>query len=92
MPDLDDKTRATALFVSSALFRAALAGFGLLLLFALPVLFMTDPMYAIHSSLMDIPRARYDELLFTFLGDMKLLIFVVLLLPAIGIRWALKRG
>jgi hypothetical protein len=92
MAAIDDKTRATALFVSSALFRATLAGFVLLLLFALPVLFMTDQMYAIHSCLMDIPRAGYDELLFAFMGDMKLLILVVLLLPAIGIRWALKKA
>ena len=92
MTAIDDKTRATAMFISSVLFRATLVGFVLLLITCIPILFLTDQAYAIHSSMIDIPRDQYNALLFSWLGDMKMLIIVVLLLPAIGIRWALKKS
>ncbi len=92
MTAIDDKTRATAMFISSVLFRATLVGFVLLLITCIPVLFMTDQIYTIHSSMIDLPRDQYNALLFSWLGDMKMLIIVVLLLPAIGIRWALKKS
>jgi len=92
MTTIDDKTRATAMLISSVLFRAALVGFVLLLITCIPILFLTDQMHAIHSSMMDMPRDQYNVLLFSWLGDMKMVIIVVLLLPAIGIRWALKKA
>lgn len=90
MTAIDDKTRATAMLISSVLFRATLIGFALLLITCIPMLFMTDQIYTIHSSMIDIPRDQYNVLMFTWLGNMKVLVIVVLLLPAIGIRWALK--
>ena len=90
MTAMDDKTRATAMFISSVLFRATLIGFVLLILFAIPVLFLTEQMYTIHNSMIEIEPAEHRVLLFTWMGNMKMLIFVVLLLPAIGIRWALR--
>ena len=92
MPTIDDRTRATAMLISSVLFRATLAGFVLLLFISIPILFLTDQVYAIHSSMMEMPRDQYNLLLFTWLGDMKMLLIVLLLLPAIGIRWALKKS
>ena len=92
MTAIDDKTRATAMFISSVLFRATLLGFGLLLITCIPILFLTDQMYAIHSSMMDIPRDQYNALLFSWLGNMKILVIVLFLLPAIAIRWALKKS
>jgi len=92
MTAIDDKTRATAMLISSVLFRATLIGFVLLLIICIPILFMTDQIYTIHSSMIDIPRDQYNVLMFTLLGNMKVLIIVVLLLPAIGIRWAMKNA
>ena len=79
------------MFISSVLFRATLIGFVLLIITCIPILFLTDQMYAIHSSMIDIPHDQYNVLMFTWLGNMKVLVIVVLLLPAIGIRWALKK-
>ena len=92
MPTIDDKTRASAMLISSVLFRAALVGFVLLILFAIPVLFLTDQMYAIHNSMIEMEPAEHSVLMLTWLGDMKMLVIVLLLLPAIGIRWALKKA
>ena len=91
MTTIDDRTRATAMLISSVLFRAALLGFVLLLITCIPLLVLTDQVYTLHSSMIDIPRDQYNLLLFTWLGDMKMLVIVLLLLPAIGIRWALKK-
>ena len=90
MTAIDDKTRATAMLISSVLFRATLIGFALLLITCIPILFMTDQIYTIHSSMIDIPRDQYNALLFNWLGNMKMLVIVLFLLPAISIRWALK--
>ena len=91
MTAIDETTQGTAMFISSELFRATLIGFVLLIITCIPILFLTDQMYAIHSSMIEIPRDQYNALLFTWLGNMKMLIIVLLLLPAIGIRWALKK-
>ena len=74
------------------LFRAFLLGWGLLFISCIPVLFLTDQIYAVHSSMLDIPRPEYNALLFSWLGDMKLLPVVFFLLPAIAIGWALKKA
>ena len=92
MTTIDDKTRATAILISSVLFRATLIGFVLLILFAIPVLFLTEQMYAVHNSMIEIEPAEHGVLMFTWLGNMKMLVIVLLLLPAIGIRWALKKS
>jgi hypothetical protein len=92
MTAIDDKTRATAMLISSVLFRATLIGFGLLIIMCIPILFLTDQMHAIHNSMIKIPDKEYNVLLFNWLGNMKMLIIVLLLLPAIAIRWALKKA
>tara|TARA_B100001013_G_scaffold339518_2_gene261645 strand:- start:57 stop:338 length:282 start_codon:yes stop_codon:yes gene_type:complete len=92
MTTIDDKTRATAMLISSVLFRAALVGFVLLLITCIPILFLTDQMHAIHSSMIEMEPAEHRVLMFTWLGNMKILLIVLLLLPAIGIRWALKKA
>ena len=89
---IDDKTRSTALLIASVLFRAFLLGIGLLILGCIPVLFLTDQVYAVHSSMIDIPRPEYNALLFGWLGNMKLLLLIFFLLPAVAIRWALKKA
>ncbi len=92
MTAIDDKTRATTMFISSVLFRAALTGFGLLIIMCIPILFLTDQMHAIHNSIIEMPPGQYNVLMFTWLGNMKMLVIVLLLLPAIGIRWVLKKA
>ena len=47
-------------------------------------------MYAVRSSMIDIPRPDYNALLFALLGDIRMLLLVFFLLPAIAIRWALR--
>ena len=89
---IDDKTRSVAMLISSVLLRACLLGFGLLILTGIPILFLTDQVYAVHSSIIDIPRPEYNTLLFSWLAYMKLLLLIFFLLPAIAIRWALKKA
>ena len=91
MNEVDDKTRSAAMLISQVLFRAFVVGFGLLILSMLPVLLLTDQIYAIHSSMIDIPRPMYNALMFEWLGHMKLLLVMLFLLPAIAIRWTLKK-
>jgi hypothetical protein len=90
MNAIDNKTRDTAMFVSNILFRATVLGFVLLGISCIPILGMTDAIYAVHSSIIEIPRSEYNAILFTWIGNMKILVLVVFLLPAIAIRWALK--
>jgi len=92
MTTIDDGTRAAAMLMSSVLFRAFLIGCGLLLLSSTAILLLTDDVYAIHNSMIKIPRPQYNALLFTWLGDMKMLLLVFFLFPAIAIRWALKKA
>ena len=92
MSTFDDKTRSAAMLISSVLFRACLLGFGLLFLSCIPVLFLTDQIYAVHNSMIEIPRPEYNALLFGWLGDMKLLLLIFFLSPAIAIRWALSKA
>ena len=89
---IDDKTRSVAMLISSVLFRAFLLGFGLMIFSGIPVLFVTDEIYAIHSRMIDISRPEYNALVLGWLGNMKLLLLMVFLLPAIAIRWALKQA
>ena len=92
MNAIDDKTQSAAMLISSVLFRACLLGFGLLIIASIPILLLTDQIYAVHSSIIDIPRPEYNALLFGWLGYMKMLVIVLFLLPAIAIRWALNKA
>ena len=90
MTAIDEKTRATAMLISGALFRATVVGFGLLIVTCIPVTFLTDWLHKFHDRMIEIPRAEYNVLLFTWLGNMEMLVIVLFLLPAIGIRWAVN--
>lgn len=92
MLTIDDRTRATAMLISSVLFRAALIGFVLLLITCIPLLLLTDQIHEIHNSMIEIPREEYNALIFSWLGNMKILVIVLFLLPAIAIRWTLKKS
>ena len=92
MTAIDDRTRATALFVSDVLFRATAVGFGLLLVSSLFAIAMLDTIYGIHNSLFEVSRSDYNGLIFSFLANMKVLVLVFLLSPACAIRWALRGG
>jgi hypothetical protein len=90
MLTIDDKTRSVAMLLSRVLFRAFFVGMGLLVVATIPILFLTDQIYAVHRTMLDIPRPEYNALLFGGLGLAKSLLFILFLSPAIGIRWALK--
>ncbi len=92
MISIDDKTRSAAMLISSVLFRAFFLGWGLLILSCIPGLFLTDQLYAVHSNMIAIPRPEYNAILFSWLGDMKLLLLIFFLMPAIAVRWALKKA
>jgi hypothetical protein len=90
MNTIDEKTRSTAIFVSNVLFRACVLGFVLLGISSIAMLSLTEQMYAVHSSMIDIPRPSYNAMLFDWIANMKILVLVFFLLPAIAIRWTLK--
>ena len=90
MAEIDNTTRSTALLISNVLFRAFFVGFGLFCVSTIPLLFFTDQIYAIHSRMLDIPRPMYNALLFEWMANMKTWLMLLFLLPAVGIRWALK--
>jgi hypothetical protein len=92
MNTIDEKTRSVAMLISNVLFRAALLGFGLVALTSIPVLLMTDQIYALHNSIIAIARPDYNVLMFGWLGTMKLAVLVLFLTPAIAIRWSLKKA
>ena len=91
MNAIDENTRATAMFVSNVLFRACVLGFVFLGISGIGMLSLTDQIYAIHSSMIDIPRPSYNAMLFDWIANMKILVMVFFLLPAVAIRWTLSR-
>ncbi len=76
--------------ITKALYRASLAGF-LLMIVSLPLLFMTDQIYALHNSIISLERPTYNALIFGFFAALKILILVFLLLPAIGLHWTIAK-
>ena len=90
MTAIDDKTRGTALFLSTVLFRAFWVGAGALAVMSFATLAFLGPMYEVHSYLIEIPQPEYNALIFDFLGDMKVLVLVLFLVPACAIRWTLS--
>lgn len=91
MSTIDKKTRSVAMLVSSVMFRAFVLGAALLFVSCVPILLLTDQIYGIHNSMIEIPRSEYNALIFNWLGNLKLLLIVFFLLPAIAIRWRLRR-
>jgi hypothetical protein len=85
----DEKLEFLWLIVK-ALYRASGIGFVLLLSF-LPFLFMTDQTYAYHNSIIPMERLTYNALMFRIFAEMKIVIIVLLLLPAIGLHWTLAK-
>ena len=80
------------MLISSVLFRAFLLGIGLLMLSGMAILFLTDQIYSVFSNMLDIPLSEYKAILISGLAHMKMLLFTFFLVPAIAIRWALKKA
>ena len=76
--------------IVKALYKAGGIGFALLLGF-LPFLFITDQTYAYHNSIVPMERLTYKPLMFRILAEMKVLIIVFLILPAVGLHWTLAK-
>ena len=76
--------------VVKALYRSSGIGFVLLLGF-LPFLFMTEQIYAYHNSIVPMERLTYNALMFRIVAEMKILIIVFLLLPAVGLHWTVAK-
>ena len=89
---IDDKTRSAAMLISSVLFRAFLLGLGLQILSGIAILFLTDEIYPAFSNMLDMPLPEYKAILISGLAHMKMLLFTFFLVPAIAIRWALKKA
>ena len=85
-----DRQHETLWLITKALYRASAVAFGFFFL-TIPVLFLTDYTYAIHNSIVPMERMAYNELMFGWFGDLKILIMVCLLCPAIGLHWTLAR-
>ena len=85
-----DRQHETLWLITKALYRASAVGFGWLLL-SMPFLFLTDFTYAIHNSIVPMERMAYNEIIFSWFGDLKVLLMVCLLCPAIGLHWTLAR-
>lgn len=78
--------------IVGVLYRSAAIGFALMILSAVPVLLLTDQVYAIHNWLIAIERPAYNLMMFRLLGEMKILVLVFFLIPAMGLHWTLARG
>ena len=89
---IDDKTRSVAMLISSVLFRSFVIGLGLLIFAAIAFAALTDEIFSLHRNFLDIPRLEFDSILLRLLLHMRLLLFVFFLIPAIAIRWALRKA
>ena len=90
MNNVNDEKLEFLWLIVKALYRASGIGFVLLLSF-LPFLFMTDQTYAYHNSIIPMERLTYNALMFRIFAEMKIVIIVLLLLPAIGLHWTLAK-
>ena len=52
---------------------------------------MTDQIYPLHNAIIPMDRLTYNAMMFRVLVDMKILVFIFLLLPAIGLHWTLRK-
>lgn len=88
----DKQKQATGWLVVGVLYRSAAIGFAVMTLSAVPVLLLTDQIYAIHNWLIAIERPAYNLMMFRLLGEMKILVLVFFLIPAIGLHWTLAKA
>lgn len=89
---LNEDTRATVELVGDILFHGLVVGFVFLIVVGLPILFLEDPIYSVHSLFMDVPKADHTLMMVTWLGNVKALLFVFFLIPWLAIRWTLKKS
>lgn len=87
---IDDRTRSSALLVSSVLFRSFAIGIAVLILGSVALVVLLEPVYDLHRIFFETPRPEFSAILLTGLLQMRMLLFVFFLFPAIAIRWALK--
>ena len=90
MNNVNDEKLDLLWLIVKALYRASGIGFALLLGF-LPFLFITDQTYAYHNSIVPMERLTYNALMFRIFAEMKIVIIVFLLLPAVGLHWTLAK-
>ena len=84
----EDKNFDTPWLIVKSLYRASVLGFLIVTLY-LPLVFMSDQIYPIHNAIISIDRLTYNAMMFEALIDMKTMVVVFLLLPAMGLHWTL---
>lgn len=87
-----DQDRERGWLLVGTLYRSAVIGFAFMILSAVPVLFFTDEVYAIHNSFMSMERNAYNLMMFRLLGEMKILVLIFFLVPAMGLHWTLAQS
>ena len=90
MNEHNEGQQKTLWLITKALYMASAVGFGLILI-SLPALFLSDTTHAIHNAIIPMERMAYNTMMFRLFGEMKILLIVCLLCPAIGLHWALAR-
>jgi hypothetical protein len=89
---LIENIRATVELVGDILFRAFVVGYVFLIVVGLPLLFLEDQVYSIHTLFMEMSKADHTLMMLTWMGNVKSLLFVFLLFPWLAIRWTLKKA
>ncbi len=82
----DAGTPITLEVLGDVLFRGFLVGFAFLLLCFLAFVFFHEPIYTLHSAIFDITREAHTALIYEWIGNMKLLIISLFLIPWIAVR------
>ncbi len=85
------QTPITLELVGQVLQRSFILGFAFLLVVSLPMLLLGDQIYAIHSKLFPMSREAHTMLIFSWIGDFKLVVFGVFLIPWLAVRGTLNR-
>jgi hypothetical protein len=91
MTSIDEKTRSTALLISSVLFRSFFLGIGIVIIAAIAFIACLDQAFAVYSEFLDSPRLNFELMIVGGLIQMRILLLTFFLIPAIAIRWALKK-
>ena len=90
---ISDSTRQNLEVVSGILIRVFLYGLGLLLLAGLPIMLLGDQVYAVHHTFFAaMSKEQHGMLMFSWLGNLKLLLIMFFLLPWLAIRSMLKQA
>ena len=86
----EEKNFDTPWLIVKSLYRASVLGF-LILTLCLPLVLMSDQLYPIHNAILSMDRLTYNAMMFQTLIEMKTMVIVFLLLPAMGLHWTLRK-